>query len=233
MCCSTSIESAGGRTDGTLAASQVQPRGTEVDLLACSSTEHFSTSNPSSFTTTTNMTASNDAAEAGPSTTKPAITRNKKGKLIRPRGKRGGKKNRRPSATPAAKAAAKGAASSSSSSASRTQHSLRIAHFHRLEKEKARLLSAREEDADDAARATRLAEIEAEQEALGGLDAYQDDSLTGSASHRGGESGKWLAQQMIKQLGGKQEVRHLRQIPDYLRSISHAPSHPRSSSSTS
>ena len=180
----------------------------------------------------TKMTTVDNDAEAGPS--KPAAvaaTKSKKGKLIRPRGKRGGKKHHRSTPTPAKAAKA---ASTSSSSAARTQHSLRIAHFHRLEKEKARLLSAREreEEGDDAARATRLAEIEAEQEALGGLDAYQDDSLTGSASHRGGESGKWLAQQMIKQLGGKQEVRTRVSKAACMRLILHS-SHSLARSSTS
>lgn len=137
-------------------------------------------------------------------TSEPAVEQlaKKKGKLIRPRGKRGGKKHQSKAALAAAAEVVKAAKKKAARGPS--EHSIRIAHFHRLEKEKARLISGRGSDQGQSAE-LRLAEIEREQAELGGLDAYQDDSLTGSASHRGGESGKWLVQQVIK-LRGKETV---------------------------
>lgn len=89
----------------------------------------------------------------------------KKARLVRPRGRRGGVKNRRK--TP------RGA----------TEHAKLIAKYHTLEKQIARTT-------DEAERARLVAR----QQALGGLAVYQDQSLTGSAPVRGGESGKWCVQ---------------------------------------
>ncbi|PWN25457.1 hypothetical protein BDZ90DRAFT_223231 [Jaminaea rosea] len=137
-------------------------------------------------------------------TSEPAVEQlaKKKGKLIRPRGKRGGKKHQSKAALAAAAEVVKAAKKKAARGPS--EHSIRIAHFHCLEKEKARLISGKGSDQGQSAE-LRLAEIEREQAELGGLDAYQDDSLAGSASHRGGESGKWLVQQVIK-LRGKETV---------------------------
>lgn len=120
--------------------------------------------------------------------------KNKKNKLIRPRGKRGGVKNRKPS-DKAASTEKKGKKSASEAAASPsgkedeedspkpTPHSVRIARYHALERE---LHSP-------ATTAERKEEILLEQESMGGLDAYQDDSRFGADKQRGGESGKWLA----------------------------------------
>ena len=96
----------------------------------------------------------------------------KKNKLIRPRGKRGGVKHR-----PKGKKA----------SHTPTKHAELIAKYHTLEKQIARA-SPRE-------RAALLAE----QQALGGLQVYQDQSTTGGAPIRGGESGKWCVK-ILKQI---------------------------------
>lgn len=90
-------------------------------------------------------------------------------KLVRPRGRRGGVKNRKKTAVSHA-------------------HAQHIARYHTLEKQIARTT-------DEAERAALLAE----QRALGGLAAYQDQSNTGAAVVRGGESAKWSAK-VLKEL---------------------------------
>ncbi|CAO1627516.1 unnamed protein product [Sympodiomycopsis kandeliae] len=129
----------------------------------------------------------------------------KKNKLIRPRGKRGGVKNRKPVAAQSGKDDTKKSAQSVKGNKSKTSnetaatvssaktpdevestatpHSIRIARYHALEREyhSPATTSARQE------------EILAEQESMGGIDAYQNDSSFGADKQRGGESGKWLA----------------------------------------
>lgn len=120
----------------------------------------------------------------------------KRKKLIRPRGKRGGVKHHKKGAAAAAGATATAvgvaaAAKKAKSQAgkkdkeAKTEHSLRIAKFHTLEKELARTTDPEER-----------ARIENEQQQLGGLAAYQEDSLRGGDKLKGGESGKWCAEQL-------------------------------------
>ncbi|CAO1635220.1 unnamed protein product [Parajaminaea phylloscopi] len=116
--------------------------------------------------------------------------KNKKTKLVRPRGKRGGAKNR--------PAKAKGKVSAEDKVVQASEHSKRIAKYHSLEKELART------DDDK-----RRKEILAEQEALGGINAYQNDSLLGSDKTRGGESGKWCAKQLADIVGEGTKLRLL------------------------
>ncbi|WFD08618.1 25S rRNA (adenine(2142)-N(1))-methyltransferase [Malassezia vespertilionis] len=84
-------------------------------------------------------------------------------KLIRPRGKRGGVKHR-----------PKGSV--------KQAHTVAIAKYHALEKQIAQTTDIAERSA-----------LEKQQRKLGGLAKYQDQSTTGSATDRGGESGKWCA----------------------------------------
>ncbi|WFD04275.1 25S rRNA (adenine(2142)-N(1))-methyltransferase [Malassezia obtusa] len=93
----------------------------------------------------------------------------RKKRLIRPRGRRGGVKNRKK--TPTVNA-----------------HAQHIAQYHTLEKQIARTTDAAERDA-----------LRAQQQALGGLAMYQDQSNTGGATERGGESAKWSAK-VLKEL---------------------------------
>lgn len=92
-------------------------------------------------------------------------------RLVRPRGKRGGAKHRKVA----------------KSTASATEHAKIIAQYHALEKQIAR------------APPNERARLIAEQRALGGLTAYQDQSTTGGAAVRGGESGKWCVK-VLKEL---------------------------------
>lgn len=107
-----------------------------------------------------------------------ARSKKKKKQLIRPRGRRGGKKNHRPIAAEAEAAvkvssvraakkkvdaqARKRHTDVDSSDATPTEHSIRIARYHTLEKELARTQDP-----------VTKAAILAEQEQLGGIDAYQ------------------------------------------------------------
>lgn len=171
-------------------------------------------------------------ATAADATATPSVKKNKKNKLIRPRGKRGGVKNRKPSdkkdstkgkanvgksakgnvvASDAAKAAVKGKAPSKKALAedgaaaaadpadadasASTPHSIRIARYHALERE----------FHSPATTEDRRAEILVEQEAMGGIEAYQDDSALGADKQRGGESGKWLVGALEKTRGKKKE----------------------------
>ena len=101
-------------------------------------------------------------------------------KLVRPRGKRGGAKNRRK--TPAGQ----------------TKHALHIAKYHTLEKQIA-------QTSDEAERAA----LREKQRALGDLQMYQDQSNTGGASVRGGESGKWCAKVLQELLEPDTKIRLL------------------------
>ncbi|WFD21331.1 25S rRNA (adenine(2142)-N(1))-methyltransferase [Malassezia caprae] len=87
--------------------------------------------------------------------------RRRRARLVRPRGKRGGAKHRK------------------SARGIKSEHAKVIAQYHALEKKIAR------------APPNERARLVAEQRALGGLAAYQDQSTTGGAVIRGGESGKW------------------------------------------
>ena len=87
----------------------------------------------------------------------------------RPRGKRGGAKHRR--RPPTARA---------------TEHARAISRYHALEKQ-----IARASDSDKDA-------LLAEQQALGGLEVYQNQSTTGGAVLRGGESSKWCAKILME-----------------------------------
>lgn len=100
-------------------------------------------------------------------------------RLVRPRGKRGGAKNRR-----RARAAA--------------PHAEKIARYHTLEKQIARAADPGE----------RAALVE-EQERLGGLAVYQDQSTTGGDKLRGGESGKWCAKVLREVLPDGAHIRLL------------------------
>ncbi|WFD45039.1 25S rRNA (adenine(2142)-N(1))-methyltransferase [Malassezia psittaci] len=103
----------------------------------------------------------------------------KKKKLIRPRGKRGGIKHSKRK-TPSHK------------------HAVAIAKYHALEKKIARCT-------DEAERATLLAE----QQESGGLSNYQDQSTTGGSVIRGGESAKWCAQVLKEILSPDTKIRLL------------------------
>ncbi|SHO80128.1 Similar to S.cerevisiae protein BMT2 (Nucleolar S-adenosylmethionine-dependent rRNA methyltransferase) [Malassezia sympodialis ATCC 42132] len=101
---------------------------------------------------------------------RPAAPR-RRARLVRPRGKRGGAKHRK----------------SSKAGAAVSEHAKVIAQYHALEKKIAR------------APPDERAQLVAEQRALGGLAAYQDQSSTGGAVVRGGESGKWCVK-VLKEL---------------------------------
>lgn len=103
-------------------------------------------------------------------------SRSQKGKLRRPRGKRGGVKN-------------KGAI------AKRKPHAKHIGQFHTLEKQLA-------QTTDPVERKKLLQE----QKRLGGIQAYQDASLFGSDKLRGGETGKWCAERLLKIVEKKSKV---------------------------
>ncbi|EPQ29754.1 uncharacterized protein PFL1_02973 [Pseudozyma flocculosa PF-1] len=137
-----------------------------------------------------------------------------KKKLIRQRGKRGGAKNNKktssstsdavrankagkPTKDAEVKADAAKKVKKDKNSDAPSEHSLRIARYHTLEKELARTTDPAEQ-----------ARIKAEQEQLGGLEAYQEDSLKGGDRLKGGESGKWCAEQ-VEKLRGKKAMRVL------------------------
>lgn len=129
--------------------------------------------------------------------------KSKKTKLIRPRGKRGGVKNRKSSDNTSTTEKNKSKniknngnpGGKNDSSASTSSHTTRIAHYHALEKE-LHAPSTTEE---------RRAEILLEQESMGGIDAYQNDSVFGGDKLRGGESGKWLVGALENVRGIKKE----------------------------
>jgi 25S rRNA (adenine2142-N1)-methyltransferase len=111
--------------------------------------------------------------------------------LKRPRGKRGGvkhqKKAKSSTSTEASdpKAAVKAEKEPSA-------HSRLIANFHTIEKK----LSQTTDEAEKK-------KLLAEREALGGLKAYQDASLMGADSSKGGESGKWIVKALKEVLGSE------------------------------
>lgn len=115
---------------------------------------------------------------------KDSVAKKKKSKLIRPRGKRGGAKNRKASTVKAKSKASDSSNAVITSDADSTSqtHTARIARYHALEKEYHSPATTDE----------RRAAILVEQEEMGGIDAYQDDSVFGGDKQRGGESGKWL-----------------------------------------
>lgn len=92
-------------------------------------------------------------------------------------------------------AAAKNKIKSSSAPDEPAAHALAIAHWHALEKELARADTTQQ----------RKEEIKKEQEALGGLKAYQDASLQGGDKQKGGETGKWCAEALMSIRGGSKE----------------------------
>lgn len=53
-----------------------------------------------------------------------------------------------------------------------------------------------------------IADLKAQQAALGGLDLYQNASLQGAATQRGGDASKWLLQTLKERHLHKQQVRH-------------------------
>lgn len=87
----------------------------------------------------------------------------------RPRGKRGGAKHRRRPPAPIA-----------------TEHARAISRYHALEKQIARATKSEKEA------------LLAEQQALGGLETYQNQSTTGGAVLRGGESSKWCSKILME-----------------------------------
>jgi 25S rRNA (adenine2142-N1)-methyltransferase len=118
--------------------------------------------------------------------------------LRRPRGKRGGIKNRKDKSSASASTKAgenqKNAKSNSNKATSTAIHATQIALFHTLEKQLAQTEDEKE----------RRKIIE-QQKSLGGLQAYQDASLFGGDKQRGGETGKWCAQQLME-IRGKEKV---------------------------
>lgn len=116
--------------------------------------------------------------------------------LRRPRGKRGGIKNRKDKSSASTKAGEnqKNAKSNSKKIATTAMHATQIALFHTLEKQFAQTEDEKE----------RRKIIE-QQKSLGGLQAYQDASLFGGDKQRGGETGKWCAQQLME-VRGKEKV---------------------------
>ena len=79
-----------------------------------------------------------------------------------------------------------------------TSHAKKIAQYHTLEKQIARTSDKEERKA-----------LVAQQEALGGLAAYQDQSTTGSDKMRGGESAKWSTKVLREELGPNVHLRVL------------------------
>ncbi|CEH16445.1 25S rRNA (adenine(2142)-N(1))-methyltransferase, Bmt2 [Ceraceosorus bombacis] len=153
---------------------------------------------------------------------KAAVRRDEDGKLIRPRGKRGGSKNNnkkdvssssgkdsnRNSAISSAfkksiKSKSNASSSSSSSlhqnstlpSAAASAHSLAIAQWHALEKELSQPNTS----------PARKQEILKRQKELGGLRAYQDASVVGANHLKAGETGKWCAE-MLQEVRGKEPL---------------------------
>ncbi|SPO21668.1 uncharacterized protein UTRI_01151_B [Ustilago trichophora] len=159
-----------------------------------------------------NVEASNDAA-AG--TDAPA----KKGKLIRPRGKRGGVKHKKggvavkqAAAKEARKVKATATAAAKSSNGAHAQddsgtntapvppaeHAEKIAKFHTLLKQLEQAKTAEEKD-----------EIQAGLDSLGGLAQYQAWSLTGSAKSGQTPTSKWCMEAL------KDVYEHDRNLPKF------------------
>lgn len=126
--------------------------------------------------------------------------------LRRPRGKRGGVKHqpksksstsasKGPAAAVKGKGKGKDVEKSKGKKEANSDHAEKIAKFHALEKK-----IAQTDDADEKARL---------REEQGGLDAYQDASLFGGDRQRGGESGKWCAEQLEKLRGKETPIKLL------------------------
>ena len=123
-----------------------------------------------------------------------AVTKKAKSKrepLRRPRGKRGGIKNRKDKSSTSVKLTSTEGKQNGKLTG---MHAMQIAQFHTLEKQLAQTQDEKER-----------AKILKQQEALGGLQAYQDASLFGGDKQRGGETGKWCAQQLME-IRGKEKV---------------------------
>ncbi|KAN0059731.1 25S rRNA (adenine2142-N1)-methyltransferase [Thecaphora frezii] len=126
-------------------------------------------------------------------------------KLLRPRGKRGGAKNRKKTSSPSSSSTAATPAGKQTKAKkvkddaqrTATEHSLRIAKYHTLEKQ---LANAKDEEEKQ--------RIRKQQEELGGLEKYQEDSMKGGDRVKGGESGKWCAEQLEK-VRGKKDIKIL------------------------
>lgn len=97
----------------------------------------------------------------------------------RPRGRRGGAKHR------------------TRRTRIQTEHAKAIAKYHALEKQIARAPEHEREA------------LRSKQRALGGLAAYQDQSTTGGAAERGGESAKWSAKFLMSIWPFKRRIRLL------------------------
>jgi 25S rRNA (adenine2142-N1)-methyltransferase len=111
--------------------------------------------------------------------------------LRRPRGKRGGAKNqKKPKSSISAEASDPKAGIKAAPEPS--AHSLLIANFHTIEKKLSQTTDEKEKK-----------KLIAEREALGGLKAYQDASLIGADSSKGGESGKWIVKALKEVLGSE------------------------------
>ncbi|KAL9935584.1 hypothetical protein V8E36_005932 [Tilletia maclaganii] len=130
-----------------------------------------------------------EAAAAAASSLKESKTKNRgKNKLVRPRGKRGGlpKKHTKDEATGKwikTKIVPKKKTSPSTTTPSHASH---ISKFHALQK---RLASPATSSA------TERKKLEQELSQLGGLEAYQNASLTGAGLH--GESGRWVGKSLL------------------------------------
>lgn len=125
---------------------------------------------------------------------KPKVSKKaKREPLRRPRGKRGGIKNRKDKSS-ITKKVTNEKQTKTTSSPKVAMHATQIAQFHTLEKKLAQTQDEKER-----------AIILQQQEALGGLQAYQDASLFGGDKQRGGETGKWCAQQLME-IRGKENV---------------------------
>ena len=150
----------------------------------------------------------------------------KREKLIRPRGKRGGAKNRKSkdaeikSEAAKAKVKAKGkvqaetkatakkdapkSAVAEESTEEKTAHSLKIASFHTLLKRIAQTKDPKEK--------LKLEKQLVEEH--GGIDAYQKESLKGRDRLNGGETGKWLSEQLAEPWKLKQQKHGQRKVRD-------------------
>ncbi len=138
----------------------------------------------------------------------------KNGKLIRPRGKRGGVKHHKKAADAggdedkgkgkkAGGAKASGEKKAKSSASEPTEHSVKIAAFHTLLK---RIAQAKE-----GSKEKKKLEKQLEEE-HGGLGAYQQESLKGKDRLHAGETGKWLAEQLGDKWAAHQEQHGKRKL---------------------
>ncbi|PWN40255.1 hypothetical protein IE81DRAFT_305379 [Ceraceosorus guamensis] len=172
--------------------------------------------------------ATTESAGAAAKSGKPkaAVTRDEDGKLIRPRGKRGGSKNNnrkvvssssgsgsgkdsnRSSAISSAfkkSIKSKSTASSSSSSSLEQTSALPSAGASAHSLAIAQWHALEKELSQPNTSPARKQEILKKQKELGGLRAYQDASVVGANHLKAGETGKWCAE-MLQEVRGKEPL---------------------------